>query len=261
MRDKKKIKKRGRILFLISTIVLILISIAIVYFTLYYKTGVDSKLVTSIDFSECTKGTCTYNVKLDNKIYELKYVNVVEDNNYDIDTILSEVYLNDKLIIKNSVYNSVRDMNILKDLLIFGKKAGTSPEGQYIEVFNKNSELVSKIKVLDEELEMYPSPVKEIYLGEDGYSDLRIDTYFYEIKNNVLVIYGTRFSDSWQMKINNTYSMTEDLPELILAGEIAASEEFSAKYEITYDQLLNGEKPKLKEITQTVGEVAEVFED
>ena len=257
MKDKKKIKKRGRILYLISTIVLILIALMIVYFAFYYRADV----FTSIDFSKCTKGTCTYKVKLDNKVYELKYVNIIEDNNYDVGTILSKVYLNDKLIIKNSVYNRVLDMNQLNDLLVFGKKAGDSPSGQYIEVFNKNSELVSKINVLDEELEMYPSPVKEIYLGEDGYSDLRIDTYFYEIKDNILLIYGSRFDNSWQMKVKNTYSMVEDLPELIIEGKISASEEFSGIYEINYDELINGKNPKLKEITQTVGEVAEVFDN
>lgn len=267
MKGNKKIKKKGRILFLISCVLLILIAIVLVYFTFYYKSEEekndenDKGAVTSIDFTKCTEGTCEYKVELNDKIYRLKYVNLDEPEGENLDAILSKLYLNNKVIINVLQYDRVLDMNILNDLLVFGKHRGTSPEGQYIEVFNSAGTKLSKINVLDEERNIVVSEAYEICLSKENVDNMKISDYFYKINGNILEIYGTRYTNSWEIEIGGRYYFIHDMSELISSGKISSSDIFTAKYEITYDELKNGDAPKLKEVIQTVGEVAKVFED
>lgn len=247
MENKKKIN----VLLLIILIVIVLIAIGVAYFV--SKNQDDDVKILSVDnYTKCTKDNpCTFKVDDEdyNIVYEKKDSDSCENNDCEI------IYLNDKEIrkVKNS-FGDVSSIKLFKDLLIFETHFGTDIRNHSVEIYNLSGDVLRKISELEDVSGM---EVSNDFSG--------MDADYVKIEEDKLILTGTRryhgdtsvYDGSYIGLCSNVSKENSNdygdlrLSDLIDKGILKITDPLTAKYEITYDEILNNDKPRLKEVIET----------
>lgn len=192
----------------------------------------------SIDFTLCEESECDYEISVCDEVHSLKYTkNLLGEYNQNVDSIL---YLDGIDLIELNPIESMVVYEEFKDLLVFGVHKGGGPNGYHLMVYNSAGRLINDIYELDEETGMYVSPYWDMYLEESEDENI-----YYEFKEDSIILYAWIKPDD------------EDISYYTNPSNFDSDDVFAAKYEITYQDLLDGKDPTMVEVLSTIGDIVE----